>query len=50
MLPKARINELKQLDALLTEIELRKNLNKAEFQMKSGEIPSLTALEMALVK
>ena len=25
-------------------------LNKAEFQMKSGDIPSSTALEMALVK
>lgn len=28
MLPKARINELKQLDELLTEIETRKSLNK----------------------
>lgn len=45
-------NELTKLKDTSKEelVELRKNLNKAEFQMKSGEISSLTALEMALVK
>ena len=31
-------------------IDLRKNLNRAEFQMKSGEIKAQLALETALVK
>ena len=31
-------------------LSLRKNLNNAEFQMKTGQITSETALEMALVK
>ena len=41
--------KLKNIDAKKL-VELRKNLNKAEFQMKSGAINPNLALEMALVK
>ena len=43
------ITKLKNIDAEKL-IELRKNLNKAEFQMKSGAINPNLALEMALGK
>ena len=45
-------NELAKLRNVDEEklLNLRKALNKAEFQMKSGEIKPTTALEMALVQ
>jgi len=45
-------NELAKLRDTPKEklLNFRKNLNKAEYQMKSGEINPETALEMVLVK
>ncbi|MCQ2958296.1 MAG: hypothetical protein MJ180_05280 [Candidatus Gastranaerophilales bacterium] len=44
--------EMEKLRSVSKEklLNLRKNLNEAEFQMKSGQITSNTSIEMALVK